>query len=66
MSQYGSVQDTVFGQFLAWLAAAGQTGGAPAGVVVKDRLPGHEHAGKPLAGRLRPFRGESISSAFQT
>ena len=36
MSQYGSVQDTIFGQFLAWLAAAGQTGGAPAGVVVKD------------------------------
>jgi peptidoglycan/xylan/chitin deacetylase (PgdA/CDA1 family) len=36
MSQYGSVQDTVFGQFLAWLAAAGQPGGAPAGVVVKD------------------------------
>jgi hypothetical protein len=36
MSGYGSVQDTVFGQFLAWLAAAGQPGGAPAGVVVKD------------------------------
>ena len=36
MSQYGSVQDTIFGQFLAWLAAAGQPGGAPAGVVVKD------------------------------
>ena len=35
MSGYGSVQDTVFGQFLAWLAAAGQPGGAPAGVVVK-------------------------------
>jgi peptidoglycan/xylan/chitin deacetylase (PgdA/CDA1 family) len=34
-SQYGSVLDTVFGQFLAWLAAAGQSGGAPAGVVVK-------------------------------
>jgi peptidoglycan/xylan/chitin deacetylase (PgdA/CDA1 family) len=36
MSQYGSVQDTVFGQFLAWLADAGQAGGAPAGVVVED------------------------------
>jgi peptidoglycan/xylan/chitin deacetylase (PgdA/CDA1 family) len=36
MSQYGSIQDTVFGQFLAWLAAAGQPGGAPAGVVVED------------------------------
>jgi peptidoglycan/xylan/chitin deacetylase (PgdA/CDA1 family) len=36
MSGYGSVQDTIFGQFLAWLAAAGQPGGAPAGVVVKD------------------------------
>jgi peptidoglycan/xylan/chitin deacetylase (PgdA/CDA1 family) len=36
MSQYGSVQDTIFGQFLAWLAAAGQPGGAPAGVVVQD------------------------------
>jgi peptidoglycan/xylan/chitin deacetylase (PgdA/CDA1 family) len=36
MSQYGSVQDTVFGQFLSWLANAGQPGGAPAGVVVQD------------------------------
>jgi peptidoglycan/xylan/chitin deacetylase (PgdA/CDA1 family) len=36
MSQYGSVQDTIFGQFLAWLADAGQPGGAPAGVVVED------------------------------
>jgi peptidoglycan/xylan/chitin deacetylase (PgdA/CDA1 family) len=36
MSQYGSIQDTIFGQFLAWLAAAGQPGGAPAGVVVED------------------------------
>jgi peptidoglycan/xylan/chitin deacetylase (PgdA/CDA1 family) len=36
MSKYGSVQDTVFGQFLNWLAAAGQPGGAPAGVVVKN------------------------------
>ena len=36
MSKYGSVDDTVFGQFLAWLAAAGQPGGAPAGVVVKN------------------------------
>lgn len=36
MSRYGSVQDTVLGQFLDWLAAAGQPGGAPAGVVVKN------------------------------
>lgn len=36
MSKYGSIQDTIFGQFLDWLAAAGQPGGAPAGVVVKN------------------------------
>ncbi len=36
MAYYGSIQDTVFGQFLAWLADAGQPGGAPAGVVVED------------------------------
>lgn len=36
MSKYGSVDDTVLAQFLAWLAAAGQPGGAPAGVVVKN------------------------------
>ena len=36
MSQYGSIQDTVFGQFLDWLAAAGQPGGAPASVIVKN------------------------------
>jgi peptidoglycan/xylan/chitin deacetylase (PgdA/CDA1 family) len=36
MSKYGSIQDTVFGQFLDWLAAAGQPGGAPAAVVVKN------------------------------
>jgi len=36
MAKYGSVQDTVFGQFLDWLAAAGQPGGAPAAVVVKN------------------------------
>jgi peptidoglycan/xylan/chitin deacetylase (PgdA/CDA1 family) len=30
------ILDTVMGQFLGWLAAAGQPGGAPAGVVVKD------------------------------
>jgi peptidoglycan/xylan/chitin deacetylase (PgdA/CDA1 family) len=36
MSKYGSIQDTVFGQFLDWLAAAGQPGGAPAGVIVKN------------------------------
>ena len=36
MSKYGSVQDTVFGQFLDWLAAAGQPAGAPASVLVKN------------------------------
>ena len=36
MSKWGSIQDTVFGQFLDWLAAAGQPGGAPSGVVVKN------------------------------
>lgn len=36
MSKYGSIQDTVFGQFLGWLAAAGQPGGAPASVIVKN------------------------------
>ncbi len=36
MSKYGSIQDTVLGQFLDWLAAAGQSGGAPAAVVVKN------------------------------
>ncbi len=36
MGTYGAVQDTVLGQFLNWLAAAGQPGGAPAGVVVKN------------------------------
>lgn len=36
MSSYGPVQDTVLGQFLDWLAAAGRPGGAPAGVVVKN------------------------------
>jgi peptidoglycan/xylan/chitin deacetylase (PgdA/CDA1 family) len=36
MSKYGSVQDTIFGQFLDWLASAGQSGGAPAGVIVKN------------------------------
>ena len=36
MSKYGSIQDTVFGQFLGWLAAAGQRGGAPASVIVKN------------------------------
>jgi peptidoglycan/xylan/chitin deacetylase (PgdA/CDA1 family) len=36
MAQYGSIQDTVFGQFLGWLAAAGQPGGAPASVIVKN------------------------------
>jgi len=36
MSLYGSIQDTVLGQFLDWLQAARQPGGAPAGVVVKS------------------------------
>lgn len=36
MSTYGAIQDTVLGQFLDWLAAAGQSGGAPAGVAVKN------------------------------
>jgi peptidoglycan/xylan/chitin deacetylase (PgdA/CDA1 family) len=36
MSRYGSIQDTVFGQFLDWLTAAGQSGGAPASVMVKN------------------------------
>ena len=36
MSLYGSIQDTVLGQFLDWLQAAGQSGGAPAGVAVKN------------------------------
>jgi peptidoglycan/xylan/chitin deacetylase (PgdA/CDA1 family) len=36
MSKYGSIDDQVFGQFLSWLANAGQPGGAPAGVVVKN------------------------------
>ena len=34
MSTYGPIQDTVLAQFLAWLQAAGQPSGAPAGVVV--------------------------------
>jgi peptidoglycan/xylan/chitin deacetylase (PgdA/CDA1 family) len=46
MSTYGPIQDTVFGQFLDWLKAAGQPGGAPGGVIVKTmsaamNLPGH-------------------------
>jgi peptidoglycan/xylan/chitin deacetylase (PgdA/CDA1 family) len=36
MSKYGSIQDTVFGQFLDWLVAAGQPGGAPPSVIVKN------------------------------
>jgi len=35
MSTWGAVQDTVLGQFLDWLVAAGEPGGAPAGIVVK-------------------------------
>ncbi len=36
MSSYGPVQDTVLSQFLDWLAAAGRSGGAPAGVIVRN------------------------------
>jgi peptidoglycan/xylan/chitin deacetylase (PgdA/CDA1 family) len=36
MSQYGSVVDTVFGQFLDWLQSAGQPGGAQSGVIVRN------------------------------
>jgi peptidoglycan/xylan/chitin deacetylase (PgdA/CDA1 family) len=36
MSKYGSIQDTVFGQFLDWLVAAGQPGDAPPSVLVKN------------------------------
>lgn len=35
MSTYGPIQDTVFGQFLDWLKASGQPGGAPSGVTVE-------------------------------
>jgi len=35
MSTYGPIQDTVLGQFLAWLQNAGQSGGAPAGATVE-------------------------------
>jgi peptidoglycan/xylan/chitin deacetylase (PgdA/CDA1 family) len=34
MGQYG-IQDTVLGQFMAWLSNAGQPGGAPGGMSVK-------------------------------
>jgi len=35
MSSYGPIDDTVLAQFLDWLQAAGQPGGAPSGVVVQ-------------------------------
>jgi len=35
MSGYGPIVDTVLGQFMDWLQATGQSGGAPAGVVVQ-------------------------------
>jgi peptidoglycan/xylan/chitin deacetylase (PgdA/CDA1 family) len=35
MSTYGAIRDTALGQFLDWLRRAGQSGGAPAGVVVQ-------------------------------
>jgi peptidoglycan/xylan/chitin deacetylase (PgdA/CDA1 family) len=36
ISKYGSIVDTVFGQFLDWLQAAGQPGAAPPGVIVRN------------------------------
>jgi peptidoglycan/xylan/chitin deacetylase (PgdA/CDA1 family) len=36
MAEYGSIVDTVLGQFLDWLQAAGQPGGAPKGVIVRN------------------------------
>jgi hypothetical protein len=36
MSKYGSIVDTVFGHFLDWLQSAGQPGGAPPGVIVRN------------------------------
>jgi peptidoglycan/xylan/chitin deacetylase (PgdA/CDA1 family) len=45
MSTYGPIQDTVLGQFLDWLQAAGQPGGAPAGVVVQTMRDAMKSAG---------------------
>ena len=36
MAKYGSIEDTVFAQFLDWLQSAGQPGGAPSEVRVRD------------------------------
>jgi peptidoglycan/xylan/chitin deacetylase (PgdA/CDA1 family) len=36
MASYGAIEDTVFGQFLDWMQLAGQPGGAPSGVIVRD------------------------------
>jgi peptidoglycan/xylan/chitin deacetylase (PgdA/CDA1 family) len=36
MAKYGSIEDTVFGQFLNWLQSAGQPGGAPSEVLVRN------------------------------
>jgi hypothetical protein len=36
MAKYGSIEDTVFAQFLDWLQSAGQPGGAPPEVLVRD------------------------------
>ena len=36
MSKYGSIEDTVFGQFLDWMQSAGQPGGAPPEVLVRN------------------------------
>jgi peptidoglycan/xylan/chitin deacetylase (PgdA/CDA1 family) len=36
MDTYGPIVDTVLGQFLDWLQAAGQPGGAPMGVIVRN------------------------------
>ena len=42
MSKYGSVEDQIFGQFLAWLAAAGPTGRRAGWRGGEERMPGHE------------------------
>jgi peptidoglycan/xylan/chitin deacetylase (PgdA/CDA1 family) len=36
MSKFGSIDDTVFGQFLDWLQSVGKPGGAPPGVIVRN------------------------------
>jgi hypothetical protein len=55
LSKYGPVEDTVFGQFLDWLAGAGQPGAVPAGVVVKNlcQVMNCPKSGRHLDIRLR-------------